>query len=212
MSTAAFAKADQHNHERFLRDWKTVIEGAIALKPGRTQIRSGSLDVRRLTVSARPSSALVDRVRRSTKVRRLLGSTPVAPLLIGPALASAPAGDDGQLHVTFAARLHLEVGRNRKLISEAVVTLTAICEADGSFVEVPLTVRRSDTTFKLTARFGLDQVFDQLGPGAQDAHLRLRVDWRNSCWETFLGRGRPRRFGGLFAPDSELILSRRSRD
>ncbi len=208
MSTAAFAKAGQHNHERFLRDWKTGIEGAIALKPGRTQILSGSLDVRRLTVSARPTSALVDRVRRSTKVRRLLGSTPVAPLLIGPAV-----GGPDELHVTFAAHLHLKVGRNRKLISEAVVTLTAICEADGSFVEVPLTVRRSNTTFKLTARFGLDQVFDQLGPRAEDVHLRLRVDWRNSCWETFLGRGGPLpRYEGSFAPDGELTLRRRSRD
>ena len=83
MSKAAFAKADQHNHERFLRDWKTVLEGAIALKPGRTHIISGSLDVRRLTVSRRRrftvfrlmSATFIDRVRRSTKVRRLLGST-----------------------------------------------------------------------------------------------------------------------------------------
>jgi hypothetical protein len=67
------------------------------------------------------------------------------------------------------------------------VSLTAISEADGALAEIPLRVRRKGTTFSVRARFRTDWLFEALGPGAQDAHLRLRVDWRNSTWETFLG-------------------------
>lgn len=213
MSEAAFAKADLHGHERFLRDWKTVLEGAIALKSGRTQILSGSLDVRRLALTRPVSPTLLNRVRQSTRLKRLVGSSQASDLLIQPAVTFAPLGGPDDLEVDFAATLHLEVGRNRKRIDEAVVTLTAICEADGSLADVPMSVVRSGTTFKVAARFGLNQVFDSLGSRgtAEDVHLRLRVDWRNSCWETFLGRPAVPRFEGVFGPDGELTLSRRQR-
>ena len=56
MSAAAFAKAEQHNHARFLRDWKHVLESALALRANRTAIASGELQVKRLTV--RPGGRL----------------------------------------------------------------------------------------------------------------------------------------------------------
>ena len=87
----------------------------------------------------------------------------------------------------FAGDIVLTVERNEELIDEANVTLTAISEADGALAEVPIEVRRKGTTFSVRARFRTDWLFESLGAGAQDAHFRLRVDWRNSTWETFLG-------------------------
>jgi len=183
MSEAAFAKADQHNHARFLRDWKHVLEGALALKPNRTVIRSGELRVKRLKV----------RPRRSFGVPKTSG------------------GGSGHGHeVVFAGDIVLTVGRNEELISEAVVTLTAISERDGALVEIPVRVRRKDTTFSVRTKFGTDWLFDALGAGAQDAHLRLRVDWRNSTWETFLGSGArwDRSAEAEFGPEGDLTLRR----
>jgi len=159
MSAAAFAKAEQHNHARFLRDWKHVLESALALRTNRTVIESGELRVKRLKVAS--------------------GGRLLAPLL-GRRTASGP-------EVQFAGDIVLTVGRNEQLIEEAVVTLTAISEADGALADIPLQVRRKGTTFSVRARFSADWVFDTLGPEAPDAHFRLRVDWRNSTWETFLG-------------------------
>ena len=90
------------------------------------------------------------------------------------------------------------------------MSLTAISEADGSLAEIPLQVRRRGTTFSVRARFSTDWLFDALGSGAQDAHLRLRVDWRNSTWESFLGdRAKlDPSAGASLGPDGDLILTR----
>ena len=52
--------------------------------------------------------------------------------------------------------------------------------------------------------------FENLGPDAQDAHLRLRVDWRNSTWEKFLGPGATLAASAAasFGPDGDLTLRR----
>ncbi len=177
MSKAAFAKAEQHNHARFLRDWKHVIEGAVALKPNRTEIISGTLKVKRLRV--RPPG-------RRTR--------------------SSASGHE----VRFAGDIVLTVERNEELIDEANATLTAISEADGALTEVPIEVRRKGTTFSVRSRFRTDWLFESLGAGAKDAHLRLRVDWRNSTWETFLGPNARVHSSveATFGPDEDLILAR----
>ena len=104
----------------------------------------------------------------------------------------------------------LKVGRNEQLIDEAVVTLTAISEADGALAEIPLQVRRKGTTFSVRARFDAEWLFDTLGPDAPDAHFRLRVDWRNSTWETFLGPDArvDSSVEASFGPDGDLTLAR----
>ena len=102
------------------------------------------------------------------------------------------------------------VERNEELIDEANVTLTAISEADGALTEVPIEVRRKGTTFSVRSRFRTDWLFESLGAGAQDAHFRLRVDWRNSTWETFLGP-KSRLHASVkatFGPDEDLVLAR----
>ena len=182
MSAAAFAKAEQHNHARFLRDWKHVLESALALRANRTAIASGELQVKRLTV--RPGGRLP------------------APLP-GRRTTSGP-------EVRFAGDIVLKVKRNEQLIDEAVVTLTAISEADGALAELPLQVRRKGTTFSVQARFGADWLFDTLGPEAPDAHFRLRVDWRNTTWETFLGPDAKvdSSVEASFGEDGDLILVR----
>jgi poly(glycerol-phosphate) alpha-glucosyltransferase len=186
MSEAAFAKAEQHNHARFLRDWKHVIEGAVALRPNRTVIKSGELKVKRFKV--RPPG-------------RVPALTPSARRARTPG-----AGHE----VRFAGDIVLTVGRNEELIDEANVTLTAISEADGALAEIPVRVRRKGTTFSVRSRFSTDWLFDALGPEAPDAHLRLRVDWRNSTWETFLGP-EARLHSSVeasFEPDGDLTLAR----
>jgi len=184
MSAAAFAKAEQHNHARFLRDWKHVLESALALRANRTNIESGELRVNRLKV--RPA-------RRG-------------PIPFPARRTALGVGHD----VLFAGDIVLRVGRSEQLIDEAVVSLVAISEADGALTEIPLRVRRKGTTFSVRARFSTDWLFDALGPDAPDAHFRLRVDWRNSTWETFLGADA--KLGSSvearFGPDRDLTLVR----
>ena len=67
MSAAAFAKAEEHNHARFLRDWKHVLEGALALRANRTAIESGELRVKRLKV--RPGGRLPAPLRPAYDIR-----------------------------------------------------------------------------------------------------------------------------------------------
>lgn len=211
MSEAALAKAAQHNHERFLRDWKAVLESVIELKPHRTELGSAALNVRRLTVAADRTSNPVERVRRSTKVRRAVGGTPLKALLLEPETVSAPVGADRDFVVNFVATLQVSVRRNAAALDEAVLSLTAICEADGTFTEIPLEVRRRSKSFSIAARFSLDEVFDRLGPTAESVWLRLRFDWRNSTWETPVTRSANLpRYEADFAADGQLRLTRRA--
>lgn len=53
MSHAARAKATQHGFDRFLSDWRQVLERVAELEPRRTEIADVRLDVRRLTIGRR---------------------------------------------------------------------------------------------------------------------------------------------------------------
>jgi poly(glycerol-phosphate) alpha-glucosyltransferase len=163
MSDAAFVKAAQHDASAFLEDWRTVLEGVAAAKQRRTTLESVTLKVTRL----RPALLSVDQVRgRASRPQ-----------------PSAPGwGDRGK--VKFAARLEVIGHSPRATLDSAVVTLEALDVSSTAIRAVPMTVRRSGTTFDLSATIDLAGMFRGTGETARS--MRLRLAWENSSWQDTL--------------------------
>jgi poly(glycerol-phosphate) alpha-glucosyltransferase len=189
MSEAALAKAAQHDHTAFLHDWRTVVEGVIAAKERRTTLDSVSLKVSRLGY-ARPF--------------RLPAAFARVPLLGRLArLHSSSAAWRGPRRLEFAGRLEVEGRSERATLDSAVVALVAVDNGKGSTVEIPMDVRRSGTSYRLTASIDLADVFRGMDDATRAAQLRLRLVWENSSWETIVSR--PRRM----EPNYEVSFSGR---
>lgn len=116
----------------------------------------------------------------------------------------------------FGASRSLRVDATLKLegpgdMARAAVTLDAVHQASGVAVSLPISVRRRDDTFRVTARTPLSGLFPD-GTSAQDrCTLRLRVTWGNSSWQTNLTRAHtaPAGLEVSYGPDDEWLLTRR---
>jgi poly(glycerol-phosphate) alpha-glucosyltransferase len=191
LSTAALAKAGQHDYRVFLRAWAEVLSTAATRRTDRVSLRSVTCTVQRL--GYRPVTLPARAARR---VGRFL---PVRP--------GAASLDRSRVLVLDAA---LEVqGRWPKgALKGARVTLDAVSDTTETVTPLPLKVVRTKGTFRLSSRFGLQRVF--AGRTAEDRHvtLRLRLVLGNASWETVLRRPEtdlPRYEIG-YAPTGELQL------
>ncbi len=196
MSGAALEKAAKHGHQSFLKDWQAVLDGVIANKPRRTTLDSVTLKVTRL--------GYLYPMRLPAAFARL-------PLLGRLARAQPSSGAwRAPPKLEFEGRLKVEGHSPRSSLDSAVLTLDAIGDGAGAVVALPMRVRRSDTTFHLTATVDLAEVFQGMGDSGRSARLRLRLVWENSSWEKALSR--PRRlepnYEVSFSGRGELRLNR----
>jgi len=167
LSAGALRKAELHGPAAFLADWREVLEGVLALRDSRTQIRDVSLDVRGLGGRRSPEALF-----------RWLASLPPTRRTV----ASAPP-----TQVTFTATLRVDGRSAKATLHQAVISLDAISKVDGAVTAVPLNVRLTrDSLFRLSSTFDPADVLARLGPLATSLELRLRLTWQNSSWETFL--------------------------
>lgn len=192
MSAAALAKAQAHDYRAFLADWRHAIEQAIDRRPGRTRLTSVKLSVQRLryqTPVRLPAVAwLPARWRRRSSSAGAFRSAPVLEFAGKVSVAATPSGarpDDAQL------------------------TLDAVTPG-GHVVAVPLTVERVKGGFSVAATIDTEAVFAGMPARDRNAHLRLRLVWNNSRWETVVRRQRQwaANYEVSFTADQELSLSR----
>lgn len=187
MSEAAFGKASEHDHAAFLEDWRATLEGVVAAKERRTALESVTLKVTRLGYARR--LRLGDRFAGVPVIGRLARTHAASGAFRGPRT------------VEFKGRLEVDGRSPRSTPERAVVTLEAVDDQSGSIAVLPLDVRRSGTTFRLSATVDLGDVFRDLDDATRSVRLRLRLVWENSCWETTLSR--PRRM----EPNYEVSFS-----
>jgi poly(glycerol-phosphate) alpha-glucosyltransferase len=162
MSDAAFVKAAQHDASAFLEDWRTVLEGVAAAKQRRTTLESVTLTVTHL------APALFS-------VARVIG---------GRSRSSSSPTWRGRGKVKFDGRLEVIGHSPRATLDSAVVTLEAIDDGSPTIRAVPMTVRRTGTTFYLSATIDLASMFRGTDEAART--VRLRLAWENSSWQTTL--------------------------
>jgi poly(glycerol-phosphate) alpha-glucosyltransferase len=163
MSDAAFVKAAQHDASAFLEDWRTVLEGVVAAKERRTTLESVTLTVTHLV----PALFSVD---------RLIGGR-------SRSQSSSPTWRH-RGKVKFAGHLEVNGRSPRATLDSAVVTLEAVNESSSAIRAVPMTVRRSGTTFDLSATIDLRRMFRGAAEAARS--MRLRLAWENSSWQVTL--------------------------
>ncbi len=208
MSRAAIDKAGQHDHTAFLGDWRRVFEDVVAAKGRRTTIDSVTLEITRLGVVRPlrvPGRLAGPFDRRAERLPGLVGR-------VGRRLLRRTSGSRTSHtppRVEFVGRLDVR-GRSRDAdLSTAVVTLDAVGHP-GVLVPVPVTVRRSETTFSLSATVDVCEVYRSLGGPVKSLALRLRLVWGNSAWETTLTRPRRMapRYEVSFSGTGELALLR----
>src|SRR3954454_21381057 len=169
MSVAAREKAASHGTERFLGDWKRIIEAAIAQKTMRTRIKKVKLTVQDLVVAAPPT-----RFRLGKRLQR------------GP---STPPGQHGpEDALVFRGTLLVLGGSPGSKLGSAEVRLAAVDDASGSVIDLPIDVDRKGRRFFLEAQVPLSNLPRASGADASNYRLRLRLNWRNSSWQTDLGR------------------------
>jgi poly(glycerol-phosphate) alpha-glucosyltransferase len=195
LSQGALEKAKHHEPLALLHDWHQVIEEVIERKPRRTTIESVDFEVTRL--GYRRSHRLPDQYAKGPLLQRFHGRR------------SGSAGFRNGPVVEFAGRLKL-VGKSKASTpKDAVFTLEAVNEAAGTILPLPLRVRRTGSTFRLSASFDATRAFAITEADA--LQLRLRLVWHNSSWQTLLAR--PARLAPnyelSYAKDGELTLQRR---
>jgi poly(glycerol-phosphate) alpha-glucosyltransferase len=166
MGAAGFEKALQHDSNAFLEDWRTVLEGVVAAKERRTTLESVTLTVTRLG-SFRLPSFPGDRV---------IGRRPRSQ--------ASPATWRGRGRVKFAARLEVDGHSVGATLDSAVLTLEAVDSGIQPIRIVPMQVKRSGTTFDLTANVNLAKAFRDMAE--ETRAMRLRLAWENSSWQTTL--------------------------
>jgi poly(glycerol-phosphate) alpha-glucosyltransferase len=172
MGITAREKTKEQNYQRFLHDWRRVLEGVTANRSFRTRITSVDLQVSRL--GYRRAGRLPDNMAQGP-LRRLGGRR------------SASAGFKNPPMVQFAGRLKITGKSKSSTMEDVRLTLDAVNQATGESVPLPLSVRRSGSTFRLSSDFQLAQIFEKIDD-SNLVHLRLRAVWHNSAWETRLGR------------------------
>jgi hypothetical protein len=162
MGFAAREKAATHGYERFLSDWISVVNATVRLKDGRTRLEHAHLDVHELSVS----TAGIRR-RRHT---------------------SLPGVFNPGTELRFEGRLTVRGRSNAARIADATVTLSAVHESTSQVVDVPLVARQVGDGFHLQATAPLGALYPSRKDTAGRTHLRLRVVWNNSSWETVVRR------------------------
>jgi poly(glycerol-phosphate) alpha-glucosyltransferase len=164
MSVAARKKAEQHGYDRFVTDWGAVLTAAIALKARRTKLDSVTVATSELAVRRRP-------------LERLRGA--------GGATTLSSRGS-----LTLRASLVVDGRSRRSTLADARVELAAVHEGSGAVVDVPVTVERDGSRLDVRADVPLVDLYapDQHGAEPAEAHLRLRLVWENSAWQTVVRR------------------------
>lgn len=165
MSLAARETAQRHGLDRYERDWTRVLSQVVSQKAERTRLRSAQLKVTRLAI-ARPRD-LGSRIRRAAP-------TPAATY-------SADA------ELSFEARLRVRTPEDPARLDSATIDVAAVQEASGEVLQLPAEVSREMRTFTIRSHARLG---DLLGPEecAESVHIRIRLVWHNSVWETRLTR------------------------
>ena len=190
MSAAALEKAQRHDYRAFLRDWRSVLEGAVANKPDRVVLDRVELHVRQ--AGPGPGGEAASPIRSATgqarahSVRRLRSSSTRA--------CSCTAVDDPRPSTSVA------------------VTLDAVCDRTGGVANIPLIVHHDGRRIAVRCRFDVETVFAQLDPKDRDVRLRLRLVWSNASWETTLARPRHQRapIELNYTRNDTLLISRRA--
>lgn len=170
MSEAARETARRHGNARFVSDWAEVIDAAIAQKPFRTDLKDAELTVHDLTVRDRRRPVLRSAQRRSRSVS-----------------ASARLRFSGELAVTGRSR--------RSSLSGARLELAAVHHTTGEVIDVPMKVDLVERKFRLHVEANIADLYPVGSTGRDELHLRLRLVWKNSVWETVLNRAPVR--GGI---------------
>lgn len=194
MSTAALEKAEAHDYRAFLADWKYAIEQAVERRPSRTRLKSAKLTVNKLSYEGPVTLPVVPWLRLPNRFKRSSSSA--------GAFRTAPV-----LH--FVGKVTVDAEPAQVPLDDATLTLDAV--SPGGFVaSVPLTVKRVDAGFKVSAHIDPEAVFSGMPGRERNVHLRLRLVWNNSRWETTVRRQRrwAANYEVSFSPDQQLSLSR----
>lgn len=122
--------------------------------------------------------------------------------------------DGGPGRVNPGKRLRVEATlrvKGRGDLSSAEVTLAAVHEGSGLVVDLPLSVRRKGSEFRLEARVPLGQIYPSTASAQDRCRLRVRLTWANSSWETTLKRPgtAPAGLEVGYGLDDEWMLTRR---
>lgn len=185
MSRAARETAKLHGNQRFVSDWAQVVASAVELKPLRTRIADVTLTVHRLEFGGR--------------------------------LSQLRGGTDGAGTVRPGTRMRLAAtlevhGRNRNAeLSDARVELAAVHETSGEVVDVPVEVQLTGRQLEVRVDTPLSALYPPDAEGPDQTHLRLRLLWHNSAWETAVRRPAdgPPGIELSYLADNELRLVRR---
>lgn len=188
MSAAASETARRHGNERFVADWAGVLRATVELKPARTRIQDVTVTVQRLAFTRRGRRRLV----------------------------RGPGDSSSVLHPSDRMRLRAVLaidGRSRTSdLSTARVELAAVHEGSGEVVDLPVTSSVDGTRIELRADVPVRSMSPPAGQDGRpdQAHLRLRVVWHNTAWETLVSRpaGEPSTEASYTA-SGELRLVRR---
>lgn len=168
MSEAALKKANRHDYNAFLSDWKQVIEAVVAQKSGRVKVESVDLKVTKLGFE---TSRILARVGKVSPASASTFRTPKA--------------------VRFAATLGVRGGGKQATLETATVNLDAICDATAAMIPIRAKVSRKGKALKVSAAFNPEQLFDTLGRDARTVRIRITVVWQNYSWSTAVVRPVP---------------------
>ena len=164
LSEGALRKAEQHDYNAFLRDWRTALEAAVGNKAGRVRLKP---------------TLVVDRIGWAP-ARRLPGR-------LGRLRASSGAFRDSR-QIELEATLHLEGKWHKGALADCTFTLDAVSDASGVVTSLPVSATQKGRSFDLTSSFDLAKAFTGTPETDHGMRLRLRLVLNNWAWETTLSR------------------------
>ncbi len=192
MSIKARKKAQAHDYRAFLADWRRALQAAVANKNSRVHLDGVDLEVKRL-----------GRARAGRLPRRLV------PPQAQPLARRSKAG--GAPLVEIEAGVHLRGRGPERTLDGVAVTVDAWCQSTGAVASVPVLFRRTGRRFDVRGRVDAADVFARLGAGSTEFHLRLRVVWSNTAWQTILTRPSEQRatYELNYEATNALVVSRK---
>ncbi len=185
LSEGAVAKAQQHNSDKYARDWAEVLNTVAEQKDSRATLKSGRLEVTRLEVG------------RAGLRGRLASHRTASPVGVH---------DDAAV-LAFDAVLKFEGHGAPGTWGKARVELAAVNEVSGEVKDLPVTVVRDGKTFRLSAEAPLASLFGEMAAGER-VYVRVRFVCQNAAWETRVSRpvGGSSLVEVSFLPDESLLL------
>lgn len=168
MSTAAYAKAEQHDYRVFLEDWREVITSVIAQKKHRVKVTAVTLEVDQLDFLPGLSARVPVRVA------------------VSPSSFRRPRTLDLRARLTV-----VEGGGDEADPTEATVLLEAVAEGSERLVGVPVQVSLVEGQYHLSASVPVTDLFHDGQTSPQTVELRVTFVWQNYAWSTMVTRPVP---------------------